>query len=318
LKITREIKTAVIVLGGIFLFILGFSYLKSNALFNSNRTFYAVYSHVGGLASGTPVTINGFKVGTIQDIRFKDAKGQLLVTFTVDSDFEFSKNSVAELYDTGIIGGKGVQLLPVFDGSAMAQSGDTLPSSIKPGLTELVTQQLTPLQEKIQGAITSADSVLVGVNSVLDNRTKGNLQDAIAGLNDVIKSFKQTSTSLNTMLSDNKESINSSLSNIDKITTNFSKVSDELAAANMGATIKKLQGTVKGLNNVLSKIEKGEGSLGKLMKDEAMYNNLAEASHQLDLLLEDMRLNPKRYVHFSLFGKKQKEYKAPEENQEDK
>lgn len=318
MKITREIKTAVIVLGGIFLFILGFSYLKSNALFNSNRTFYAVYSHVGGLASGTPVTINGFKVGTIQDIRFKDAKGQLLVTFTVDSDFEFSKNSVAELYDTGIIGGKGVQLLPVFDGSAMAQSGDTLPSSIKPGLTELVTQQLTPLQEKIQGAITSADSVLVGVNSVLDNRTKGNLQDAIAGLNDVIKSFKQTSTSLNTMLSDNKESINSSLSNIDKITTNFSKVSDELAAANMGATIKKLQGTVKGLNNVLSKIEKGEGSLGKLMKDEAMYNNLAEASHQLDLLLEDMRLNPKRYVHFSLFGKKQKEYKAPEENQEDK
>lgn len=316
MKLSRELKTAVIVLGGILLFILGFSYLKSASIFNKSRTFYAVYKHVGGLSSGTPVTINGFKVGTIQQIKFKDNKGHLVVTFTVDNDFEFSKNSIAELYDTGIIGGKSIQIIPVFDESALAQSGDTLPSSIKPGLTELVTQQLTPLQEKIQGAITSADSVLLGVNKVLDKKTRTSLQEAITGFNDVVVNFKQASSTLNKLLVENQQNIDSSLTNINTLTANFADMSKKLSEAELDKTVLKLQETVANLNAVLAQVEKGEGTMGKLLKDEKMYNNLSEASKQLELLLEDMRLNPKRYVHFSLFGKKPKPYQAPEENKQ--
>ena len=151
------------------LFIMGFSFLKSTPIFNNSKTFYAVYKHVGGLQPGTQVSINGFNVGNVNNITFKNRSGDLLVTFSVDSNFEFSKNSTAELYDTGIIGGKGIQINPVFDGAPFAQSGDTLLSNIKPGLTDLLQQKLAPLQTKIELAVSNADSLLINFNEVLDD-----------------------------------------------------------------------------------------------------------------------------------------------------
>lgn len=171
MKISREIKTGIIVLGGILLFVLGFSYLKSSPIFDTSKTFYAVYKHVGGLQPGTQVSINGFAVGKVNDIRFKDQSGLLLVTFSVDNKFQFSKNSTAELFDTGIIGGKGIQIRPVFDNGPIAKSGDTLPSEIKPGLTELVQQKLTPLQMKVEDAVSNADSLLINFNEILDRKS---------------------------------------------------------------------------------------------------------------------------------------------------
>ncbi len=318
MKISREIKTGIIVLGGILLFILGFSYLKSTPLFDNSKTFYAVYHHVGGLQSGTQVTINGFSVGTVNDIRFNDASGNLLVTFTVDNSFSFSKNSSAELYDTGIIGGKGIQIKPVFDGADMAKSGDTLPSSTRPGLTELVQQRLTPLQMKVEGAVTNADSLLMNFNDILDPKTKTDLQESIAGLNLLVKSFQGSANSLNQILSENKDDLDKSITNLGTITDNFSKLSDTLANAGLGQTIKGLESTMGKINAMMEKIEGGEGSLGKLVNDKALYNNLADASRELDLLLQDFRLNPKRYVNVSVFGKKQIDYAIPEEDPAEK
>ena len=318
MKISREIKTGIIVLGGILLFILGFSYLKSTPLFDNSKTFYAVYHHVGGLQSGTQVTINGFSVGTVNDIRFNDASGNLLVTFTVDNSFSFSKNSSAELYDTGIIGGKGIQIKPVFDGADMAKSGDTLPSSTRPGLTELVQQRLTPLQMKVEGAVTNADSLLMNFNDILDPKTKTDLRESIAGLNLLVKSFQGSANSLNQILSENKDDLDKSISNLGTITDNFSKLSDTLANAGLGQTIKGLESTMGKINAMMEKIEGGEGSLGKLVNDKALYNNLADASRELDLLLQDFRLNPKRYVNVSVFGKKQIDYAIPEEDPAEK
>lgn len=318
MKISREIKTGIIVLGGILLFILGFSYLKSTPLFDNSKTFYAIYQHVGGLQSGTQVTINGFSVGKVNDIRFNDSSGNLLVTFTVDNDFSFSKNSSAELYDTGIIGGKGIQIKPVFDDAVMAKSGDTLTSSIRPGLTELVQQRLTPLQMKVEGAVTNADSLLMNVNDILDQKAKRDLRESIAGLNVLVKSFQGSATSLNQILTDNKDDLDKSLSNLGIITDNFSKLSDTLVNAGLGQTIKGLESTMGKINDMMAKIEKGEGSLGKLVNDKALYNNLADASRELDLLLQDFRLNPKRYVNVSVFGKKQIDYAVPEEDPADK
>lgn len=318
MKISREIKTGIVVLGGILLFILGFSYLKSTPLFDNSKTFYAVYNHVGGLQAGTQVTINGFSVGKVNDIRFNDASGNLLVTFTVDNSFSFSKNSNAELYDTGIIGGKGIQIKPVFDGAVVAVSGDTLPSSIRPGLTELVQQRLTPLQAKVEGAVTNADSLLMNVNDILGPKTKKDLRESIEGLNTLVKSFQGSANSLNSLLADNQDNLNKSLSNLSIITENFNKLSDTLVNAGLGATIKNFQSTMGNINDLMAKIEGGEGSLGKLVNDKALYNNLNNASRELDLLLQDFRLNPKRYVNVSVFGKKQIDYAVPEEDPAEK
>ncbi len=308
MKVSRELKTGAIVLGGILLFILGFNYLKSNPIFDNTRTYYAIYDNVGGLAPATSVTINGLQVGKITSIKFFNEKGKLIVTFNVDNDFEFSKSSIAEIYDTGIIGGKSIQILPNFDSKEMAKSGDTLNSAIKPGLTDLVTQQIAPLKEKIESMMVNADSVLVGFKDVLDDDARKNLRNAIEDLNITVAGFKNSSIVLNSILTDNKSKLDSSVDNLNNMTGKFSELGNQLSEADLGKAATDLQATMDKLNKVMASVDRGDGSIGKLLKDEKLYNNLSEASNQLDLLLEDLRVNPKRYVHFSLFGKKQKVY----------
>ncbi len=318
MKLSREIKTGIIVIGGILLFILGFSYLKSTPLFDNSKTLYAVYQHVGGLQSGTQVTINGYTVGAVNDIRFKDATGNLLVTFSVSNDFSFSKNSSAELYDTGIIGGKGIQIRPIFDGAPDVQSGDTLMSNTRPGLTDLLQEKFAPLQQKIEGAFTNADSLLMNVNEILNAKAKNDLRESIAGLNSLMKSLLGSADELNGLLKDNRGKLDSSLTNFNVLSGNFAKLSDSLNNAGLGRTLASLESTVANLDKILARMEKGEGSLGKLMSDEQLYENLNNASRELDLLLQDFRLNPKRYVNVSVFGKKQIDYTLPEEDPAEK
>lgn len=318
MKLSREVKTGIIVIGGILLFIMGFSYLKSTPIFDNSKTFYAVYPNVGGLQSGTAVSINGFSVGKVNDIKFLDEKGNLLVTFTVGNDFQFSKNSLVELYDTGIIGGKGLQIRPVFDATGVAQSGDTLQTETRPGITDLAQQKLTPLVRKFESAISGADSVLVNVNSVLDSKTKKELKEVIVGLNILLTSLNTSATSLNSVLEGNREKLDNSFKNFDVLTSNFAKLSDSLNSAGLGRTLASLESTMASLDQVAQKIENGDGTLGLLMNDKELYSNLNSSSRELELLLQDFRLNPKRYVNVSVFGKKQKDYTVPEEDPADK
>jgi phospholipid/cholesterol/gamma-HCH transport system substrate-binding protein len=314
LKLSRELKTGIIVIGGILLFIMGFSFLKSSPIFDNSKTFYAIYPNVGGLQSGTSVSINGFNVGKVINIKFLDEQGNLLVTFNVSNEFEFSKNSSVELYDTGIIGGKGLQIKPVFDATGLAQSGDTLLTQTRPGITDLAQQKLTPLVRKFESAISGADSVLVNVNSVLDEKTKIELKEVIGGLNTLITSLNGSASSLNTILKDNDEKLNNSFKNFEILTANFAKLSDSLNSAGLGRTLASLESTMASLDKVTQKIESGDGTLGLLMNDKEMYTNLTNASRELDLLLQDFRLNPKRYVNVSVFGKKQIDYELPEDD----
>ncbi len=290
---------------------MGFSYLKSTPIFDNSKTFYAIYPNVGGLQSGTNVSINGFSVGKVNDIRFLDEKGNLLVTFTVGNDFKFSKNSTVELYDTGIIGGKGLQIKPLFD-QDLAQHGDTLRTETRPGITDLAQQKLNPLVRKVESAISGADSVLVNVNSVLDEKTKKELKEVIVGLNTLITSLNGSATQLNSVLNTNKDKLNNSFESFEQLTANFAKLSDSLNSAGLGRTLASLESTMASLDKVTQKIENGDGTLGLLMNDKEMYTNLNNASRELDLLLQDFRLNPKRYVNVSVFGKKQKDYELPE------
>ena len=314
MRISREIKTAVIGIGGILLFILGYSYLKSSSLFENNKTLYVVYSHVGGLQPGTAVSINGFTVGKVNSVGFHDASGNLLVTFSVDDSFEFSKNSTAELYDTGIIGGKGIQILPAFDQGPIAKAGDTLVSSIKPGVTELVQQQLSPLQNKVENVISHADSLLVNINTVMDGRTKKDLKQSIERLHQLIANTEKTTEVLSELIVTNKAALEGSIQNVHRITEDLAMLTDSISQMGLTTTFQKLSNTAASLDQIIAGIQAGEGSLGKLTKDAEMYEYLTKTSRELSLLLQDLRLNPKRYINVSVFGKKSKPYTLPEQD----
>lgn len=311
MKISREVKTGTLIFLGIILFVFGFNYLKGKNLLDSSRTFYSEYENVEGLAPSTPVTINGLSVGRVTKIGFKeDGSGKLLVELVVDDDFQFSKNSRAELYETGLIGGKAIAIIPAFDNAGNAKNNDFLEGSVKAGLTELVNQRLTPLQEKIEVMMVSADSLLGNINDIFDEETKDNLKHSIAGLSVIVDNFKAASKALDVLVVGNEKKLNNTLSNVEKVSANLADVTQSLSDANFENSVKSLEKTLNNFNSILSKIESGEGSIGKLLNDEGLYSNLEGASLQLEQLLEDMKLNPKRYVHFSLFGKKPKQYDA--------
>ena len=311
MKLSKEIKTAILVISGVLLFIFIFNYLKGENVFDASKKISAIYDNVEGLAPSAAVTINGHKIGKVQSIEFNgDGSGLLKVTMLIGDNFDFSVNSVAELYEAGLIGGKAIAIIPAFDGATLVQSGDVLTSTVKPGLTDLVNQRLTPLQEKIEKMMVSADLLLNNLNEVFDIQTKDNIKLSIAELSNTITSFKATSESLNGLVSDNKSSIGETILNFNKISQDLTSVSKSLSESDLDSIMLNLKSTLSSFDNLLATIENGEGSIGKLMKDDGAYNNLNAATKQLEQLLEDMKLNPKRYVHFSLFGKKAKQYDA--------
>lgn len=309
MKTTKEIKTAILILSGIFLFIFIFNYLKGENLLTSSRKITAIYDNVEGLAISSAVTINGHRVGKVHDINFYgDGSGMLEVVMLIDSDFKFSKNSSAQLYESGLIGGKAISIIPANDGGRDAVSGDVLISKTKPGLTELVNQRLTPLQEKIESVMESTDILLNNVNSIFDKQTKENIKQSIIQFKNTISAFETTSNSLNNLLQNNETVITSTLENFNLISEDLSMVSSTLSEADLAETIRGLRSSIITFDKLLNGIEDGEGTFGKLIKDDGLYNNLDDTLTQLEALLEDMKLHPKRYVHFSLFGKKDKPY----------
>ena len=306
MKLSNEIKTAILVLSGIIMFIVGFSYLKSNNIFSSDRTFFAIYDDIEGVSVGTPVTVSGFNVGSIQDISFYQNTMDILVKFRVENKVKFSKNSVAQIYETGLIGGKALAILP--NNGPLAQSGDTLRSSIAPGLTELVNDKLSPLQEKIESTFVSADSLLKNINNVLDVNSQNQIKESFSQLSDLAINLKESAENLNSMINSNEIKINDIVSNVDNFSSNFSSLSNSFS--DVEVIIGNLTKTSNNLNSIIDEISSGDGTFNQLIYDDSMIKSLNEASNNLNLLMEDLRLNPKRYVHFSLFGKKNKEYQS--------
>lgn len=308
MNLSKEIKTAIFAIAGFALFFVGFNYLKSNDVFVRDNIFYAVYDNAEGLVLGTPVTIQGFQVGTIDEVSLLSDNQRIVVRFRVETKYEFSKNSSAKIYEAGLLGGKSLAVDPSFDGGDRAKSGDTLQGLIAPGLSELVNDKLTPLQEKIESMITHADSVLIAVNTVLNTDAQLQLQSSIANLNTSISNFRSISETIDNSLAEDG-TLNQTIDNLAELTDDLSVVSSTLKEANLGVTFDDLGSAVSNLSEILDRIEKGEGSLGQLVTKDDLHQSLEQTNKQIQLLLEDMRLNPKRYVHFSLFGKKQVKYK---------
>ena len=306
---TNEVKTGILVILGIALFVFGFSYLKSNDIFVSDRTFYAVYSDVEGVVNGTPVTVNGLPVGSIQNISFYK-RNQLLVKFRVENDIQFSVNSLAQIYETGLIGGKALAIIPANDKATNAISNDTLQSSIAPGLTDLVNKKITNLQLKIESMVMSADSVLFKINRVFDDSTRNNLRKSVSSFNTTISDLSETSSMIKSIIQLNKNNVDLTLSNFSQISKDLSDVSSSLNDGNLDITLSNFKNSSDNLSKILIDINQGDGTLSKLIKNDSLFNNLNDASKSIDLLLEDIRLNPNRYIHFSVFRKKNKPYKS--------
>jgi phospholipid/cholesterol/gamma-HCH transport system substrate-binding protein len=310
LKISREIKTAVLVIMSILLFLWGYNFLKGKNLFDSSNKLYVVYENVAGLASSAPVTLNGLTIGKVNSITI-NPDGKLLVELHITTDFPISKSSIAEIYDSGIVGGRQIAIKPNLLDKNYTVSGDYLQASSKLGLTDALAQQLEPLQAKIQELLENADVLFTNVNDILDNKTRLNLKNSIASLDTTLSEFSVASKNINEMIAVNKTNINSIVSNFDKTADNFAVISDSLAKANLGQTVKNLEKTLAEVDKIMSALEQGKGTMGKLIKDETLYANFSKTSKELELLLQDVRLHPTRYVNVSLFGKKNKPYVAP-------
>jgi phospholipid/cholesterol/gamma-HCH transport system substrate-binding protein len=310
LNISKEIKTAVLVLASIALFIWGYSYLKGTDLLLKYKTLRAQYDNVEGLSVSAPVTISGLNVGKVSKITIDNATGLVKVEMQIKSDFPIRKSSIAEIYAPSPLGGKQIAILPGKEG-AIAVSGDELVATSKLGLTDEVAKQIVPLKDKISKLLDNANVMLENVNQVLDAKSKENLKASISNLNETLAQFKEASGQINMILEDNKTKITGSLNNIEKMTANFTKISDSLEKENLGQIVQSLQKTLNDVDKMLVDLQTGKGSMGKLLKDESLYTNLNKTSKELELLLQDLRLNPTRYINVSLFGKKNKPYQAP-------
>ena len=317
---SKELKTGIVAVVIIALFIWGFNFLKGQNILQSNsRVFYIEYDNIRGLNKASTVSINGLQVGKVNDIIFNTdpaKKGMLVVEISLDNDFQFTKNSIAKIYSTGIIGGESLAIIPNYEGD-IAVSGDYLKGEVESDMFTSVGQALNPLKAKVERVIIEADSLLISLNDILDAKTRESFKTTIQGFGTTVSTMNSTLSSLNQMIDSSRVTMGATLQNTKKITENFSKISDTLVSANIGETIKTLQGTLDNVNTLITSLKDGNGTLGKLMTDDTMYTNLTNASKEMEELLREMKLNPKRFVHFSLFGKKPKQY-DPKKSEEKK
>ena len=311
MKITREIKVAVLVILSIVLFCWGFYFLKGRNLLDNSNKLYAVYDNVAGLVVSAPVTINGLNIGKVNAIEMlPDGKMNVELVIT-NEQINISKSSIAEIMDSGLIGGREIAIINNFSDKNYVESGDTLKTSNKLGLTAQLANEIGPVKDKVEVLLENANKLIENLNATLDATTQQKLKSAISSLEVTMTQFSEASKSLKGILADNKSKLDTTLSNFENASGNLNNITSTLDKADLGATVKKLEATLANVNGIMSNLEQGKGTMGKLLSDDAMYNNLTKTSKELELLLQDLRLNPTRYVNVSVFGKKNKPYTAP-------
>ncbi|MGX5820586.1 MlaD family protein [Chitinophaga lutea] len=323
MKISNESKVGILTAVSIVLLVLGFNILKGRSLFSNKKTIYAVYTQVNGLAPSNAVLVNGLTIGNVLSLEVMDKQaGRILVTLQIDKKIEIPKNSVARI-SSDLLGTKKVEI-DFGNTSEYLKNKDTIYAAVDGSITDALKEQLNPLVKKLEGTLTTMDSLLITVNSIFDPNTKNNIRSAVGGLNGTLQNLSRATHSINGMLADegqiagtfsNFEAVSANLrKNNDKISNilgNFDKASGSLANGELDSTLSQLRLTVARLNEVVTKVNSEEGTLGMLMNDKKAYNNLQTSLGSLNRLLEDLRYNPWRYVHLSVFGRKNKVVPIP-------
>jgi phospholipid/cholesterol/gamma-HCH transport system substrate-binding protein len=308
---SKELKTGVVLIVIIVAFIWGFNFLKGQDIFQPNSRFYQVeYPNIAGLTESSLVTLNGLKVGKVDDIDFNESPekmGQLIVKFSMNNDFKFSKNSIVKIYSPNPLSGSNLAIIPSYEG-ANAVSGDFLKGEIESSLFTSIGERLDPIQAKLEKVLVGADTLFQRINHVLDQKTSESLRRSVHELELTMVDFRTTLGSVNSLMDGSAKDFKESVKNTKKITANLSKVTDTIANSNIGEIMRKAEITLSSVNSLLEGMDQGKGTFGKLVNDETLYNNLATMSKELEELLQEMKLNPKRFVHFSLFGKRAKPF----------
>jgi len=309
-KIANETKVGIMAAFSIALLIIGYNFLKGNAIFSSETVLYAKYSHVDGLGVSKPVLINGYQIGRV-DLLTLQPDGSIIATLKIKGKYEIPKNSIAKLESIDLLGGKAI-VMQLGTGNIYAQDGDTLNANVAKGLLETVQ----PVQKKAEVIIAKMDSILTSVNSILNPNFQKNVDKSFNSIAATLTSLEATSKKVDNLVGSegsrisailaNVEAISANLKNnndkINGILTNINTVTDQVAAANFKQTIDNANKAVADLQGIVSKVNNGQGTLGLLVNDTKMYDNLNNASMNLDKLIIDLKENPKRYVHFSVFG----------------
>ncbi len=328
MKISRELKIGLFALLVVLGFLLGVNFLKGKNIFRKHRTFYAIYNEVDGLGRGAKITIHGFAVGKVEQVSFENAhSGRLLVQMTIYDKIEIPSNTVARIHSLDLLGTKNIELL-LGNAATLAKNGDTLTSKMSSSLQQEVSQQVLPLKVKAENLMTSLDTALSIVQSVFNETTLQNLELSFASIRRTLYNLERTSLGLDTLVTGKRKSIEriilnlesltqtfrSNETNINRILSNFSSISDTLAKANVGQTLRDVNHAVLQVNEAVEKINSGQGSAALLLNDPKLYNNLETASKQLNQLLEDFKLHPNRYINISVFplSKKRMQYQEPQ------
>jgi phospholipid/cholesterol/gamma-HCH transport system substrate-binding protein len=316
LKLNKEIKIGIIVAFGVASLIWGVPFLKGSDIFSNQKKFYAVYDRVDGLSASNPVQINGLKIGQISKLSFfPDGSGRVVVTMLVDGTVDIPRNSKAVLVSSDILGSKAIQI-ELGKSTELAGSRDTLVSSIQLSLAEEVTSQVAPIRQKTENLITSMDSLITVVHSVLNMETRQNLIKTFESIKHTVQTLEHATVNVDTLVSSQKNRIREIFANVESISQNlktnnerisgilknFSSISDTLVKANLAATIENTNKTLKQASEIFTKVNEGKGSMGLLFNNDSLYNGLSASAESLNRLMIDLKENPGRYVHLSLFG----------------
>jgi phospholipid/cholesterol/gamma-HCH transport system substrate-binding protein len=301
-KVSNEVKVGAIALVTLILFIWLFNFLKGREILKSTVNYYAVYNDVGGLAESSPVEVNGYKVGVVQSINFLDpVSGRLLVVFSVRKDFRLPVNTVAEIAPLSLIAGMKVRFV-YGKGPGFYSPGDTIPGSMAESLITKVEDEIGPVKDRISHLIDALDSIITSINKDDLGGTLSNLRSATGNINNILgsKELRQTISNINEfskMLSNNSAAMGKTIKNLES-------VSDTLAAADIYNSVQNLKTSLERTSRLLGNLNEGKGTAGQMLTNDSMYINLDNSLKSLNAFLEDLRANPKRYVHFSIFGRK--------------
>ncbi|MAR39159.1 MAG: hypothetical protein CMD22_00470 [Flavobacteriales bacterium] len=313
----KSLKVGIVSLVTIFLLYFGINFLKGINVMNNGRVLNAYYEDIAGLTEGNSITVKGHKIGTITNITFDSERDNLLkVSLNIENDIEIPVNTIAKIVSIDLMGTKGISLV-LGDSSLMVVSGDELSSSIESSLQDEVNAQIIPLKIKTEELIGSIDSVMTVITSVLNKDARESLSKSLISLDQTFTTLSETLLVVDKMIRDNKENIDLTMSNfasvsnnlnesnkeIKNIISNFSSISDSLVKADVLSTFNKI-------DKITNTINKGDGSLGKLISDKSIYINLESATKELEELIKDMKINPERYINFSIINTP-KPYKKP-------
>jgi phospholipid/cholesterol/gamma-HCH transport system substrate-binding protein len=324
--LSRQIRAGLIALLALAMLYWGINFLKGKNIFSSQTLVYSIYQKVDGLTPARPVTINGFQVGQVNRIYFHPNKdGSLVVEMSLNTDFTIPKSSIARINSTSLMGDKSIELILGQDYSNLLSEGDTLGSEIMLSLTEEVNRQVLPLKQKAESLIGSIDTAITLVTSFLNEQTRNNFIATFTSVRKSFETLEHTTKEIDLLITDNRVNLTSLIANITSISNglkenetelsaiiaNAESISDTIAKAKIGETLRLLNTALAQTEEIFTKVNNGTGSAGKLINDPQLYDDMADAAEQLKLLLLDVKYNPNRYIHFSVFGNS-KEYDKEE------